>query len=63
MAVRKGDRQVGAVTSGCASPTLGYPIAMAYVEAGACAVGDVRNVELGAAAVDAQVVKLPFYKR
>jgi len=52
----------GYVTSGCLSPTLGHPIAMAFVERGACDVGDAVSVQLGSKAHEAQVVKLPFYR-
>ena len=61
MAVYAGDKQVGSVTSGCLSPTLGYPIAMAYVDA-AVSAGAVM-VDLGGQRVSGEVVKLPFYKR
>jgi len=57
------DDTIGSVTSGCLSPTLGYPIAMAYVKPGAVDVGDVVAVMVGKKAVGAEVVKLPFYKR
>ncbi|MCE9592221.1 MAG: glycine cleavage system aminomethyltransferase GcvT [Planctomycetes bacterium] len=60
MPVLIGDRTVGKVTSGCLSPTLGYPIAMAYVEASAA--GD-TTIDLGGQRAAAQVVPLPFYKR
>lgn len=63
MAVCKGDATIGEVTSGCVSPTLGYPIAMALVKSDAAAEGDTLCVDLGSGKVDAQVVKLPFYKR
>ena len=55
--------QKGTITSGCMSPSLGYPIAMAYVERGACAPGDAVSVEIGSnRQIDAQVVDLPFHK-
>jgi aminomethyltransferase len=62
MAVRRGDQIVGEITSGCLSPTLGYPIAMAYVPPEQAEVGTTLNVDFGRKQVDAEVVKLPFYK-
>jgi len=62
MAVTKGGKQVGAVTSGCLSPTLGYPIAMAYVDIAQSETGNALQVDLGKATVEAQVVAMPFYK-
>ncbi len=61
--VKQGDTAIGEVTSGCLSPTLGHPIAMAYVDAAAADPGGAVQVELGAKTLDAQVVALPFYKR
>jgi aminomethyltransferase len=57
-----GDTQKGYVTSGCLSPTLGHPIAMAFVERGACQVGDAAAVQIGSKTHEAKVVELPFYK-
>ena len=62
MPVTKGGKQIGAVTSGCLSPTLGYPIAMAYVDVAQGDIGNAIQVDLGKATVDAQVVAMPFYK-
>jgi aminomethyltransferase len=53
-------REVGEVTSGALSPTLGFAIAMALVDAdtaGAITV-DIRGTEL-----DFEITGLPFYKR
>ncbi|MER5885646.1 glycine cleavage system aminomethyltransferase GcvT [Streptomyces sp. NPDC001941] len=64
MAVVAGGEVVGEVTSGAPSPTLGKPIAMAYVDAalaepGTGGVGvDVRGTH-----EPYEVVALPFYKR
>ena len=63
MAVKQGDAVVGEVTSGCLSPTLGYPIAMAYVNADLSAEGTALDVDLKGTLNPAKVVKLPFYKR
>jgi aminomethyltransferase len=63
MAVFAGAEQVGRVTSGCLSPTLGYPIAMAYVRADHAEVGRTLEVGLGSQRPVARVVKLPFYHR
>ena len=58
-----GDRRTGLVTSGTQSPTLGQPIAMAYVATGDAEPGTVVDVEIRDARVPARVVELPFYKR
>jgi len=62
-ALYSGENQIGLVTSGALSPTLGYPVAMGYVskefaEAGTDIEVDIRGTRLGM-----KVVKLPFYKR
>lgn len=57
------DEPIGSVTSGCLSPTLGYPIAMAYIDADHAATGGTLAVPLGSQRVEAEVVALPFYKR
>ncbi|MNG38592.1 Aminomethyltransferase [compost metagenome] len=54
---------VGEVTSGQPSPTLGYPIAMAYVDVAFTAVGTALDVDLRGKAEPFEVVDLPFYKR
>ncbi len=63
MTVHKGDKKVGRVTSGCLSPTLDTPIAMAYVDTESLDVGHTATVQLGRTQVDAQITKLPFYTR
>ncbi len=62
MAVRHGDRAVGEIASGCASPTLGCPIATGYVDAGLADVGTRLRIDLGRTTVEAEVVPLPFYR-
>jgi len=63
MKVMQGGKEIGFVTSGCLSPTLGFPIAMAYVETPLAVEGGTMQVDfMGKAMVDAQVVPLPFYK-
>jgi len=53
----------GTVTSGTMSPTLGEPIAMAYVATANAEPGTMLTIEIRGAPVAAQVVPLPFYKR
>jgi aminomethyltransferase len=61
--VVEGDRRTGVVTSGTQSPTLGYPIAMAYVAPGDGEPGTILGVEIREQRVEAEVVPLPFYRR
>ena len=55
--------EVGIVTSGALSPTLGYPIAMAYVDAASATVGSELFIDVRGTRAPASVVALPFYKR
>ena len=58
-----GDRRTGTVTSGTLSPTLGEPIAMAYVAPSEAEPGTILAGEIREQRVEAQVVPLPFYRR
>ena len=61
--VLKHGATVGEVTSGQPSPTLGYPVAMAYVDVEHTAVGTALDIDLRGKAEPFEVVELPFYKR
>ena len=63
MLVYSGDEVVGEVTSGCLSPTLDRPIAMAYVDAALVDPGTRLEIDLGRTRVSAETCALPFYKR
>ncbi|MET4541414.1 aminomethyltransferase [Arthrobacter bambusae] len=54
---------IGEVTSGQPSPTLGYPVAMAYVDVEHSEPGTIVEVDLRGKAEPFEVVPLPFYKR
>ncbi|WP_022881340.1 glycine cleavage system aminomethyltransferase GcvT [Gryllotalpicola ginsengisoli] len=54
---------IGRVTSGALSPTLGFPIAMAYVAPSHAAEGTVVAVDIRGTAHPYLVTPLPFYKR
>ncbi|MBE9077563.1 glycine cleavage system aminomethyltransferase GcvT [Romeria aff. gracilis LEGE 07310] len=56
------DKPVGIVTSGTLSPTLGYPIALAYVPSELAKVGQTVEVEIRDRLFPATVVKRPFYR-
>ncbi|MER5552208.1 glycine cleavage system aminomethyltransferase GcvT [Streptomyces sp. NPDC002793] len=59
-----GGEVVGEVTSGAPSPTLGKPIAMAYVDAAHAAPGtEGVGVDIRGTHEPYEVVALPFYKR
>ena len=56
------DDEIGIVTSGCSSPTLGKCIAMAYLDGAICTPGSKVEIDLGRTRATAEVVELPFYK-
>ncbi len=53
--------EIGFVTSGCLSPTFGYPIAMAYIPSDFQ--GETVSIDFGKQALPATIVPLPFYKK
>jgi aminomethyltransferase len=61
--VLKDGAVVGEVTSGQPSPTLGYPVAMAYVDVEHTEPGTALEIDLRGKAEPFEVVALPFYKR
>lgn len=58
-----GEEQVGRTTSGTHCPYLGYPVAMALVDAAYTEPGTKVSVEVRGRMVEAEIVPLPFYKR
>ncbi|GAB3451670.1 glycine cleavage system aminomethyltransferase GcvT [Kineococcus endophyticus] len=62
-AVVSGGEAVGEVTSGALSPTLGHPVAMAYVDAALAEPGTRLGVDVRGTELPVEVVALPFYRR
>ncbi len=58
-----GDRQVGIVSSGAPSPTLGVPVAMAMVHPSVSAIGTVLEVDVRGRRETMTVTALPLYTR
>ena len=58
-----GQSPVGTVTSGAPSPTLGHPIAMAYVAPEHAHPGTRLEVDVRGSREPVEVVTLPFYTR
>ncbi|MBN3459331.1 glycine cleavage system aminomethyltransferase GcvT [Mycobacterium sp. DSM 3803] len=54
---------VGSVTSGALSPTLGYPIALAYLDAALAEPGTVVQVDIRGNKEQFEVTPAPFYRR
>lgn len=54
---------IGVVTSGALSPTLGHPIALAYVDAASSEPGTPLEVDIRGARQPFTVVPTPFYRR
>ncbi len=61
--VLAGDQEIGHVTSGTFSPTLGRPIAMGYTRPEQAAPGTTVAIDLRGRPEPARVVALPFYRR
>ena len=57
-----GGAEIGQVTSGSVSPSLGKAVALAFVKAAHAAIGTVLDVEIRGKLFPAKVVELPFYK-
>ncbi len=55
--------EIGVVTSGAPSPTLGHPIGMAYVDRDHSEPGTQLQVDIRGTNVAVRVVELPFYRR
>jgi aminomethyltransferase len=58
-----GDDVVGEITSGALSPTLGHPIAMAFVAPSAAEEGTQLSIDVRGTRIPATVTALPFYRR
>ena len=61
--IRVDGEEVGSVTSGTLSPTLGERIAMAYLPVGDASIGAAVEVVVRERPHPAEQVKLPFYRR
>lgn len=62
-AVFDGETAVGAVTSGALSPTLGFPVAMAFVAPAAAEPGTKLQVDIRGSRHEYTVTPFPFYTR
>ncbi len=61
MPIEREGREVGRVTSGTHSPSLGFPIAMGYVDRASAELGTAVQVRAGASALPSRIVSRPFY--
>ena len=61
--VQQDGQEVGQLTSGALSPTLGHPVAIAYVDENAAEVGAELDVDIRGKLHTYRVVELPFYRR
>lgn len=62
MAIKHNGADVGIVTSGCPSPTLGKVIAMGFLDVALLAPGTAVEIDTGRGTLPAVVTPLPFYK-
>ncbi len=63
-AVHQGDRVVGEITSGALSPTLGHPIALAYVDRAVAEDPDTDlSIDVRGTSIRARLTTPPFYRR
>ena len=61
--ITAGGEEIGVVTSGTHSPTLGKAIAMGYIDVEYADVGTAVQIDVRGRMVDAVVVPLPFFRR
>ncbi|MGO1848021.1 glycine cleavage system aminomethyltransferase GcvT [Microbacterium sp.] len=61
-AVLRGEERVGELTSGALSPTLGHPIAMAFIDPSAVGADDL-TLDVRGTRIAATTTALPFYRR
>lgn len=61
--VYSGENKVGVVTSGALSPTLEYPVAMAFVDPSVSELGTIVDVDIRGTRLPYTVTALPFYSR
>ncbi len=54
---------VGTVTSGALSPTLGHPVAMAFVDPAVAGEGQLLHIDVRGTAIPSIVTPFPFYRR
>ena len=54
---------IGEITSGALSPTLGHPVAMAYIDAARTEQGSTVHVGIRGTTQPAEITRLPFYRR
>ncbi|MEO1278353.1 MAG: glycine cleavage system aminomethyltransferase GcvT [Planctomycetota bacterium] len=63
MPVKADGNEVGVITSGCTSPTLGMPIAMGFIDRALNESGTRVTIDTGRAELDAEVRPNPLYKK
>ncbi|TYB95643.1 MAG: glycine cleavage system aminomethyltransferase GcvT [Kosmotoga sp.] len=56
------DKEVGWISSGMFAPTLKKSLALAYIDKGTAKTGSIVEVEIRKKKVEAEIVKLPFYR-
>jgi aminomethyltransferase len=56
-------KEVGMVTSGTHCPFIGKAIAMAYLPTELAVVGNTVQIDVRGRKIDAEIIKLPFYKK
>ncbi len=56
------EKQIGVITSGCFAPSLGHPIALAYIDRDYAEIGGQVKINCGRRELTGEVVDLPFYR-
>jgi len=56
------DKEIGWISSGMFAPTLKKSLALAYIDKGIAKTGSIVEVEIRKKKVEAEIVKLPFYR-